>query len=91
MWYAIVSFGGAFPKQTVFRSKQDAIDAVVQADRDTAAGGGDLYCDLQVLMRARVYQYDNEESAQHADISDTTDNSRGQQTKGFVGIVWCRS
>lgn len=91
MYYAIVSFGGSFPGQTVFDSREAAVAAIVQAERDTMAGDGDLHCDLQVLSRARVQEYATRGAAEAADISDTTDNSRGRRTPGFVRTVYSRS
>jgi hypothetical protein len=90
MFYAIVSFGGAFPGQTVFATKDEAVEAIIQAERDTMAGEGDLHCDLAVLARARVNEYETRKAADRADISDTTDNSRGQRTPGFVQPVFIR-
>jgi hypothetical protein len=89
-YYAVVSFGGPFPGETVFASQTEAEAAIVQAERDTAAGEGDRYCDTQVLARARVGEYETREAAERADISDTTDSSHGRRTPGFVRWVHVR-
>ena len=90
MFYSIVSFGGSFPGPSVYDSAAEAKAAIIQAEQDTAAGEGDLHCDLQVLARARIQEYETREAAEQADISDTTDDSRGRRTPGFVQCVFVR-
>ncbi len=89
MYYAIVSFGGSVPGPKVFRTKEEAKKHVIQVERDTM-GDGEYYCDLAVLARVRVNEYETREAAEAADISDTTDDSRKQRTPGFVQTVWVR-
>jgi hypothetical protein len=89
-YYAIVTFGGSFPGRTVFTSKDEAKAAILQAEQDTMAGKGRLVCDQAVLARVRINEYQTRAAARKADISDTTDDSRGRRTPGFVQAVFIR-
>jgi hypothetical protein len=90
MYYAIVSFGGTVPGTKVFGTMEAAHEHIVAVERDTM-GDGEYYCDLSVLAKARVNEYETREAAEVADISDTRDSNHRRPTPGFVRTVFVRS
>lgn len=88
-YYAIVTFGPAIPGPSVFASANAAAEHLIRCEADTQ-GGGRYWTDPQSLAGARVNEYTTRTAARRADISDTTDTSRGRQTPGFVGTVLVR-
>lgn len=90
-YFAIVSFGGTMPGPKVFPSKDEAVSHIRAVERDTMGDQAEYYCDLQVIARARVNEYETREAAENADISDTTDDSRKQRTPGFLRTVFVRN
>lgn len=91
-YFAIVSFGGSFPGPSVYESEEEARAALDRAERDTAAGDGDMRCDPVTLSRTRIYEYATREAAERADISDRGPDGSGARhgTPEFVRVVLMR-